>query len=347
MSRPATVALIGVFILLAVQGWGAPAALGQQLFTWKELRIDIPSTPGGGGGSYDGYVRALGRHITKYLPGHPSFVAVNRPGAGGITSANYLYNEAPKDGSYIGMLQRGVPADRMLRGDASNAKFDAEKFNWIGSMNKELTVFLMWQQPPVTIKDLQSGRQISVPATGSGSDADLYARMTAAILGAKIKVILGYPGSDQMYLAMEGKEVNGIAAISWAGLKVDKADWLKNGKASPILVQGLARDRELPGVPALGEFAKTDLDRKLIEFITFRQQIGRPLVTPPGVPMDRIEILRNAFDAAMRDPDMVEEARHLGMEINWLPGNVVAKGVERMNRASPDVIARIRELFGP
>jgi tripartite-type tricarboxylate transporter receptor subunit TctC len=346
MSRSAAAALIAVLAVLAVQVSRPIMARGEQAFAWKELRIEIPSTPGGGAGTYDGYVRLLGRHITKYLPGNPTFIAVNRPGAGGITSANYLYNEAQKDGSEIGMLQRGVPADKLLRGDTSGARFDAEKFNWIGSMNKELTVFLMWQQPPISIQEMQGGKEVIVPATGSGSDADLYARMTAAILGAKIKVIFGYPGSEQMFLALEGQEVNGIAAISWAGVKVDKQDWLTTGKAKPILVQGIARDPQLPDVPALGEFAKSDLDRDLIEFITFRQQIGRPIVAPPGLPADRVATLRKAFAAAMRDPDMIEEAQRMGMEINWLPGDVVEQGVVRMNRTSPAVIARIREMFG-
>jgi tripartite-type tricarboxylate transporter receptor subunit TctC len=342
--RAAIVAVVLGFLFAQVSR--PMLAHGQRAFEWKELRIEIPSTPGGGAGSYDGYVRLLGRHITKYLPGNPTFIPVNRPGAGGITSADYLYNQAQKDGSEIGMLQRGVPADKLLRGDKSGARFDAEKFNWIGSMNRELTVFLMWQQPPIGVQDMQSGKEVIVPATGSGSDADLYARMTAAILGAKIKVIFGYPGSEQMFLAVEGREVNGIAAISWAGLKVDKQDWLASGKAKPILVQGLKRDPALPGVPALGEFAKSDLDRNLIEFITFRQEIGRPIVAPPGLPADRVAALRKAFDAAMREPDLIEEAQRLHMEINWLPGDIVERGIVRMNRTSPEVIARVREMFG-
>jgi tripartite-type tricarboxylate transporter receptor subunit TctC len=344
-----TVAALSVAILALL----APAAARAQQraqqpatsFKWDHLNVYIGSSAFGGAGGYDTYGRTLARYIGKYLPGNPTAVPINKPGAGGLTLTNYMFNVARQDGTEIAVVGRGNAMDRMLMGDKSNARFDPEKFNWLGSMSKELAIFAVMQSPPMTLKDLQAGKPIAVGTTGSGGDPYMFGLTLQKLLGFNIHMINGYDGMNEVELAMERNEVQGVTGVSWASIKVDKIDEFKSGKISALLQFALDRSPELPDVPMVQDLVKNDQDKQIVDLVFARQTMGRPFLAPPNIPADRVAVLRYAFEAAMRDPDLVAEAKRIQLEINWIGGTEVQALVDHIVHTPSDVVKRAQALF--
>ena len=224
-------------------------------FAGKQIRLFIGFSPTGFG--YDTYGRLLARHLGKYLAGRPSVVALNKPGAGSLNLANYIYNVAPRDGSEIAIVGRGVAADPMLNGNASNAMFDATKFTWLGSMNNEVSGFYIRQPgPAATLAEILGGRNLKVGATGAGGDQQVFAAALNALLGTRLTTIGGYPGTNEILLAVERGELDGIVGYSWGVARSGNRDLLESGKLKIVMQLALGKHKELPTIPQGNRISK-------------------------------------------------------------------------------------------
>jgi tripartite-type tricarboxylate transporter receptor subunit TctC len=282
------------------------------------------------GGGYDLYARLLARHMGKYLPGNPTVVPKNMEGAGSLRLANWLYNVAPKDGSAFGMIGRGTGFDPLLGHKA--AQFDATRFTWIGSMNNEVSICVAWHTTGITKFEDILTKQLVVGGTSAAADTDQFPRVTNGVLGTKMRVITGYPGGNEVGLAMERGEVQGRCGWSWSSVKSTRPDWI-DGKRINILVQlALSKHPDLADVPLIVDLAKDDEQRQILRIIFARQVMGRPLLAPPDVPADRAEILRKAFMDTMQDKEFLADADKAQMEITPVGG--------------AEIQALVKELYG-
>jgi tripartite-type tricarboxylate transporter receptor subunit TctC len=287
------------------------------------------------GGNYDLYARLVSRHIGRHIPGNPTVIVQNMPGAGSRRLANTLANTGPFDGTMIGLPNQGIAMDQAL--GTAGVKFDARKFNWIGSPIEDNNVFWGWHTNPVkTIEDAKQ-REFVVGATGPGSPTTYYPRIMNELLGTKFKVVSGYPGSNELDIAIERGEVGG-RVVSWTSLKIT-ADWIKTGKANVMLQFGLRKSAELPKVRTLQELAANAKHREIFEFLCLVPAMGRPFFMPPGAPAERVAAIRQAFAATMKDPAFVDDVRRARLDISPLTGAEIAKVVELMFNAPADVRA--------
>jgi tripartite-type tricarboxylate transporter receptor subunit TctC len=333
---------------LASQAFLTTAASAQdavaKFYKGKTITMIIGLSPGGG---YDIYARFVGQHLVRHIPGHPSFLARNMTGAGGLVSANHLYNVAPKDGTTLGAPQRGVPFEPLTGGAGHKAQFDPLKFNWIGSANSETSVAVAWHTTGITsYKDLFT-KEIVFAGTGAGTESVVMPYVMANLLGFKVKVIAGYPGGSQMDLAMERGEVGGRGTYSWSSFVAKRMDWLRDKKVNILYQQALEKHPDLPNVPLVLDLAKNDDDRKLLELEMIPLLFGRPYMAPPDVPKDRVAALRKAFDETMKDPQFLAEAKKAKLEIDPVSGEkmeaLLKKAyatpkalVDRLNRVSKE-----------
>jgi tripartite-type tricarboxylate transporter receptor subunit TctC len=284
-------------------------------FASKQIRLFIGFSPTGFG--HDTYGRLLARHLGKYLPGGPSVVALNKPGAGSLNLANYTYNVAPRDGSEIAIVGRGVAADPMLNGNASNAMFDATRFTWLGSMNNEVSGFYIRQPgPAASLEDILGGRNLKVGATGAGGDQQVFAAALNSLLGTRLTTIGGYPGTNEILLAVERGELDGIVGYSWGVARSGNKDMLESSKLKILMQLALGKHKELPTIPLVTDFVTNSDDRKVLEVIFSRQSMGRPLVAPPGLDPRLARVLRAGLAAAMNDPELLAESARASKSIS-------------------------------
>ncbi|MEW6454266.1 MAG: hypothetical protein AB1490_26740 [Pseudomonadota bacterium] len=287
------------------------------------------------GGAYDLYARMLARHMSKHIPGNPLVVPKNMEGAGSLRLANWLYNVGPKDGSAFGIIGRGTGFDPLLGNKA--AQFDGTKFTWIGSANNEVSVCVAWNTSGVTkFEDLLT-KELIVGGTSTSADTDQFPRITNGVLGTKMKVVTGYPGGNEVGLAMERGEVKGRCGWSWSSVKSTHAKSLEEKKFTILVQLALEKHPELQDVPLIIDLAKTDEQRQILRLIFARQAMGRPFVAPPNIPQDRADALRNAFMATMQDKDFLADAEKVQMEINPVPGEKVQALVKDIYSTPPEV----------
>src|SRR3954452_5866157 len=261
-------------------------------FAGKQIKISIGFSPTGFG--YDTYGRLLARYIGKYLPGNPIIVPQNRPGAGSFNLANYLYNAAPKDGTEIAVVGRGVAMEPLLGGAASQAKFDSTKFAWLGSMNNEVSGFFIRQPgPAANLQEILAGKPLQVGSTGVGGDQHAFSAALNALLGTKLKAISGYPGTQEIMLAVERGELDGIVGYSWGVARSGNKSDLESGRLKIILQLALDKHKELAEVPIVTDFVRQPADRQVLEMIFSREAMGRPLVAPPALDRRVVDLLRN------------------------------------------------------
>jgi tripartite-type tricarboxylate transporter receptor subunit TctC len=322
----------------AAQADGPPVS-----FAGKQIRLLIGFSPTGFG--YDTYGRLLARHLGSHLPGRPTIVALNKPGAGSLNLANYIYNVAPRDGSEIAIVGRGVAADPLLDGNASNAMFDATRFSWLGSMNNEVSGFYIRQPgPAATLADILAGANLKVGATGAGGDQQVFTAALNGLLGTKLTTIGGYPGTNEILLAVERGELDGIVGYSWSVARSGNKDLLDSGRLKIVMQLALGKHPELPTVPLVADFVSNPEDKKVLEVIFSRQSMGRPLVAPPGLDPRVAQALRAGFAAAMNDPELKAEGARTGLEINFVSGEDVQALVESLYRSPPAVVARAQAI---
>lgn len=292
------------------------------------------------GGGYDTYARILARHLGKHIPGNPQIVVQNAPGAGSMRAANALYNVAPKDGTAIGMFGRGIALEPLI--GTSPAQFEAQKFTWLGSGTEEAAVVVVSATKGIKTWADMTGKPFTVGGEGTGSDPDVYALMLKNVFGVKLKLVSGYPGTAEMALAIERGEVDGRASWSWSSLKSLKPDWISGNKVALPVQLNLTKSPDLPDVPLLGEFATNERQRQIMKLVLSRQTMGRPFMAPPGVPADRAAALRKAFDATMKDPEFLAEAKLRGQEVNPVTGEALDKLLAELYATPKDVIAETK-----
>ncbi|MFN3890162.1 MAG: Bug family tripartite tricarboxylate transporter substrate binding protein [Beijerinckiaceae bacterium] len=295
---------------------------------------------------YDTYGRVLSQFLGKYVPGNPTITVSNRPGAGSMTLANYIANVGPKDGSEIALIGRGVAMDRLVYGDKSAARFDATKLNWLGSMNNEVSGFYISDTAPVkSLKEVLAGKELNVGSAGAASDLTAFALVMNSILGARLKIIDGYPGTTEILLALERGEVDGLVGYSWGAARTGSASLLKSGKLNVVLQLALKKHPELEHIPLIMDMVKAEDERQVLELIFARQTMGRPFVAPPGTPPETVKVLRSAFTSAMKDPDLIATAQKMSLEIDYTSGEDVQELVERLHKFPPKVIQRTQEII--
>jgi len=310
-------AFIGLllFALLALVPAPASAQAPAPFYRGKQINMLIAS---GAGGGYDTYARALARHMTKHIPGNPVIVPRNLPGAGGLIAANTLYNATAADGLTFAALTNGAAMDPLFGERA--ARFDAQKLNWIGSIGKLDNICITWQGSPLTRIDQAKAKEVAVSASGAGGNSSIMPKILNQFLGTKFKVIGGYTEGSGTTLALERGEVDGVCGLSYSTLKTMHPDWFRDRKVNILVQIGLQKQRDLPDVPnALDLIANAD-DKRVLELILIRQEMGRPFATPPGVAADRVAILRAAFEATLKDPAFLADAVKMQIEIDPLTG---------------------------
>jgi tripartite-type tricarboxylate transporter receptor subunit TctC len=301
------------------------------------------------GGGYDLYARILAHHIGRHIPGNPSVVVKNMEGAGSLRLANWLYRVAAKDGSVIGVIGRGTGFDPLLGVPA--AQFDATRFTWIGSGNHEVSVCVAYNGTSsngtsgvTTFADLQT-REMTVGGTGASADTDQFPRVLNGVLGTRMKVVSGYPGGNDIVLAMERGEVEGRCGWSWSSVKSTHGAMIAERKLHVLLQLSLHKHPELPDVPLVVDLARTAAERQILTLIFARQVMGRPFLAPPDIPADRAEALRAAFMATMTDPAFVAEAEQAQLEVNPVTGEELQQLVAEIYRTPPEVVQKAAALL--
>jgi tripartite-type tricarboxylate transporter receptor subunit TctC len=309
----------------------------------KQITLVTSASVGGG---YDQYARLLARHMQRHIPGEPAIIVQNMVGAEGLRAANYLYNVAAQDGTVIGGLSRNTGLARFYDFNNAGIQFDARKFHWLGSPQQEIGLFILSTKSGLSgLADLKT-RDVTISSTAHNSPSTVYSRILNATIGTRLKPIEGYDGSQACLMAVERGEVDAhVSGGSSAPFRARIMPWLANGDAKVIMQMGMKRDPEFPDVPTAIEVESAPADKQMFEIAFAEQVMGRPFVLPPGVPADRIAALRAAFDATMKDPQFLDDAKLQKAEIDPVGGKEINALLERVYAAPPDLVARIRDLI--
>jgi tripartite-type tricarboxylate transporter receptor subunit TctC len=297
------------------------------------------------GGGYDNYARVLARHLGNHIPGNPSVIPQNMPGAGSLRALNYLYNAAPRDGSAIGTFGRGLAMEPLI--GSSPTQFDARKLLWLGSGSDEISLCGTWHASRVKSWNDMQTVPFTVGGEGSGSDPDIFAAMLKNVFGVKLRIVSGYPGSAEVALAVERGEVDGRCGWSLSSLRQMRPDWLPTRQFNAIVQLNLEKSPDLPDVPAITEFATSETQRQILKLVLSRQRMARPFAAPPGVPADRAQALRAAFDRTLADRDFIAEARAAGLEVNPVSGIEIDRLIGELYQTPPDVVAQAKAAVAP
>ena len=333
-------AVFPVLIALAVAGAAAPvrAQSVEEFYKGKTVQVQIGY---GVGGTDDVWARLLAKHMQEFMPGKPNFVPSNVPGAGSLLLTNQLYNVAPKDGTVIGLFNRGVSFEPLLGGQG--VRFDPAKFNFIGSPDRDTVACVARSDAPVqTLADLKT-KELIVGSTGSGADSQTYPEVTARLLGVKLKLVQGYPGSRDILLAIERKEVQG-GCLSFDTIARDQN--YREKKLVIVFQAGLKSDERISEIPLITDLARTDEEKQALALFFQRSLMGRPFAAPPGVPQARIDALRAAFAAALKSPTLAEEAKQAGLNIHYVSPAELNKIIADAFAAPANVVALTKKAFG-
>ncbi len=312
-----------------------------EFYAGKTVRVLVGFGPGGG---YDLYARTLARHLGRHIPGEPTVVAQNMPGAGSLKVVNYLYNAAPRDGTTLATFARGIVFEPLL-GHTEGTQFEAARFNWIGSISNEVSVCgLMRTSGIATWADMRA-KPFKIGASGVGADSDIFPIVLRNLFHLPMRLVAGYQGGAEMVLAMERHEIDGRCGWSWTSLiSRDKA--LYDARAIAVTLQiGLAKHEDLPDVPLVTDLVDDPQKLAALRLIVSRQNIARPFAAPPGVPAERVEALRDAFDATMRDPQFLAEARQAGLEVRPASGAQVQTLFGEIYAAPPAVVTMAADII--
>ena len=327
-------------IALAALAVPAKAQSAAEFYQGKSLDLQIGYSVGGG---YDLYARLLARHLGKHIPGNPTVVPKNMEGAGSLRLANWLYSAAPRDGTVIGATSRGAAFDPLL--NQSGAQFDASKFSWIGSANNEVSVCVALQTSGIAKFDDLLTKPLTIGSTGVGDDTYQFPALVNAVLGSKFKIVTGYPGGNDITLALERGEVQGRCGWSWSSIKATRLDWVESKKIIVLVQMSLSKHPELPDVPLVMDLAKTDEERQIFKLIFARQVMGRPYLAPPGVPADRVAALRQAFTDTMTDKEFLSDTEQNKFEINPVNGEQLDALVKEIYRTPAEVTKKAAAIL--
>ena len=321
----------------------AKADVVAEFYQGRTVTVVVGSNTAGG---YDTFARAVARYMGKHIPGSPTLIVRNMPGAGGMTAANFLYNNADKDGSVIGLVQNNTPFEPLF--GTKEARYDPVRFNWLGSPSAETAMVLLWHAAPVNSVAELKVREVAVGVSGANSTPAFFTRLLNATLGTRMKPINGYPGQNDVLLAMERREIDGHPSAFFSSVRSTRPTWLRDKTAKAIVQYGAEKLAELPDVPFAPDLVGHDGDRLVMQAAFAPLTLGRPLLTPPGVASERVAALRRAFAATMADPDFLAEGERVGLGLNApRTGEQIQEVVERAYQSPPRVIDRLRQLNAP
>jgi hypothetical protein len=341
----APVRLLLASMLVSAAAVASAAAQEAPFFAGRKIQLVIGFDVGGG---YDLYARTVARHLTRHIPGNPTFVPQNMPGAGSRVAANWLYNVAPKDGTAIGTIVQSSAIDQALA--EPGIRFEAAKFNWIGNPTVDNLVTIAWSAAGLpTLAEVKSKGGLFCGGTGGGPTMT-FPQIINRLAGVRIKVVAGYPGVSAVNLAMERGEVNCVGGTTWSSIKATMRPMLEERKLDVLVQWGTAKDPEISAyarrdVPLAADLAQSDLDRRVLLFISSGAAMGRPLLAPPDVAPERIAVLRRAFDGTMKDPAFLADAARSNMEVKPLPGVELQALAAEVAQAPPAELSRARELI--
>jgi tripartite-type tricarboxylate transporter receptor subunit TctC len=328
-----------LFALAALLLSSAPT-LGQEdvaaFFKGKTVRLIVGIGVGSG---YDINARLLARHMAAHIPGQPTIIVQNQPGAGSLTMTNALYNTGPYDGTVMGASFNGMPTTPLLQ--PAGVRFDPVKLNWLGSTNRETQAMYVWHTAPARVLEDAKAKETIMGAQAPGSTQFDYPVLANQLFGFKFKVVTGYESTPKIHLAMESGEVHGTIA-NWSTLKAINTNWITEKKIRILAQWALKKNSELADVPLFLDRAQSDAERAALRLMLARLEYGRPFFLPPNVPAARLEALRRAFDATMKDPAYLAEADKLKIEVDPLSGEEVAALVEQVSRTPAETVARVR-----
>jgi tripartite-type tricarboxylate transporter receptor subunit TctC len=336
MSREIKISLVIFPILLNL----SQVSLAEEIADFyhnKTITISVGFGPGGG---YDSTARVLARYFGRHMPGEPSVIVRNVPGAAGLVLANNIYNIAPRDGTEMGTFNRTVPLDPLL--DGSKSQFDALKFSWIGSTSNEISTCVAWHNAPATSIQEAMKTEIIVAGTGPAADAVMYPRLLNAIIGTKFHIVTGYQGSADSIMAMESGEAQSFCAWTWGSITSSHPTWLRDGTIKVLVQFGLKKHPDHPDIPFVLDLAKTEKDRQALALMMAPLLFARPFAAPPGIPKQRFIAIRHAFDDTVKDPAFVADATQQGLEIDLVTGNEIDDALKNIYKTPKDVIERAR-----
>jgi tripartite-type tricarboxylate transporter receptor subunit TctC len=333
------IAAARTFVALIAAMISCGAAGAAEFYQGKQVTIVVGFSSAG---TYDATARLFARHLGKHLPGKPNVIVRNMPGAGSLVATNSLYASAPKDGTTLGVIGGGVVLEPLLGNP--QASYDPRRFNWIGGRTRDNFLCLVWHTVPVHSLQDVTRRETIVGATGPGSRTLTYPKALNELLGTKFKIVSGYPGGNEITLALERGEVEGYCGWALGSIKTRAPDWIRDGKIRPLAQFTLAKTADLPNVPLATELARDDRERRAIEFFAADSVLAWPLVTPPDLPAERLAELRAAFGAMMQDPQLLAEAASQGLDIDPVSGTEIAELVQRLYDTPPDVLELVRRI---
>jgi tripartite-type tricarboxylate transporter receptor subunit TctC len=335
-------AFTSILVVLAICTIAIPARADSvaDFYRGKQISVVVGTSPGN---DYDFRGRLIARHMGKHIPGEPTIVPRNMPGAGGVTAANWLATIAPRDGTVTHMIMTNMMAAQAI--STHGVQFDTRKFQWLGNTTSTPNVTNSWHTSGVTKIEQTKTRELVIGAP-AGTAGVTYGTVMNALVGTKLKVVTGYPGGNEVNLAMERGEVEGRGSNSWASWKSTKPEWIAEKKIIILVQVGLKRDPDLPDVPLLLELATNDLDRKVLTFLSAETALSRSLVTTADVPAERVTALRRAFDATMKDPAFLAEADKAKMDISAMTGEESQPIADSIVNTPPEVIARAKVVLG-
>jgi len=332
-----------IILTAGIVGSGGTASgqTPEQFYAGKTIDFVIGYPPGG---SNDTLGRLLTRHLGKHIPGNPTIVPKNQPGAGSFLAVNTVFNVAPKDGTVIGIGAPTIPLDEKL--GTQGVRFKSAELNWIGRLDSLVNVVFMLKTSPVkTFADAQK-LQATLSGTGVGSTVSIYPTVMNNVFGTKFKLVMGYKGSSEAMLAVERGEVEGHST-SWTALKVAHPDWLRDRSVTILVQFALKRHGDLPDIPTAVELARNDEERAILGAVMNATEVGTAFFTTPGVPPDRLTALRRAFDATMTDPELFADAQKINVGVSPMPGEELQALVAEVSNLSPALLSKVRAAYIP
>ena len=327
-------------IVAALLAQPAFAAGVEDFYKGKTISLVIGYSVGGG---YDLYGRLLARHMGKYIPGQPTIVPQNMTGAGSMRAASFLYAAAPKDGTVFGTFGRTIATAPLLA--PTSAPLDATKLTWLGSITNEVSLCATWHASPVKTWQDALDRPINMGGEGTGADPDVYALLYKNVFGAKWKLIAGYHGTNDIMLALERGEVDGLCGLSWSTLKARRMQWLNDKKIIIINQAALKKQPELPDIPLASDLTQDREKLQILKLFLASQEFARPFAAPPDIPADRKAALIAAFEQTMRDPEFLAEAQKLSMDVNPLSANAVSDLIAELYATPKPVVEKAAQAM--
>ncbi|HEU0070950.1 MAG TPA: tripartite tricarboxylate transporter substrate-binding protein [Alphaproteobacteria bacterium] len=313
----------------------------ESFYKGKQMKFIIRSAPGGG---FDTYSRLMARHITKHIPGQPTMLPQNMPGAGGITAANYMGEIAPKDGTHLTMIGQALPMDQSL-GLTPTFKADLRSFGWVGNIGDSNVLTYVWHTSPTKTMADAKKKETTLGATGAGDTSSWIPAVYNKVLGTKFKIIDGYKSGSEVKLAMERGEVEGFGSNPYSALMSASPQLVRDKQISILVQVGVRKEKDLPNVPLLNELADNADDKAVLDFISKALAVGRPIGTTPGVPAERVTALRKAFDTTLTDPDFIADATKIGAEINPMNGEVLQALVGEVMGAPQSIKDKVKAVL--